>query len=122
MQIHNIPRNTKGETRIFFIFSKKAMIYTVIGAIVGFPIYMLLKLCGVNQYMSLIAILVFAFIGFSIGTFRFPEIGTLRSSTSIGGEAIDDVIRRFIQFKMKGKKIFINYSNESTKEESVNGK
>ena len=32
MATHMIPRNTKGEGRILFIFSTKAMIYTVVGA------------------------------------------------------------------------------------------
>ena len=31
MGTHMIPRNTKGEGRILFIFSTKAMIYTAIG-------------------------------------------------------------------------------------------
>lgn len=31
MGTHMIPRNTKGEGRILFIFSTKAMIYTAVG-------------------------------------------------------------------------------------------
>lgn len=32
MGTYMIPRNTKGEGRILFIFSTKALIYTVVGA------------------------------------------------------------------------------------------
>lgn len=31
MGTHMIPRNTKGEGRLLFIFSNKALIYTVVG-------------------------------------------------------------------------------------------
>ena len=31
-----LPRNVKGEGRILFIFSTKALIYTAVGATIGF--------------------------------------------------------------------------------------
>ena len=43
MGTYMIPRNTKGEGRILFIFSTKALIYTVVGGLIGMPFYYLFK-------------------------------------------------------------------------------
>ena len=45
-----------------------------------------------------------------------PEIGSFKFSKVVGGENIDDIIKRAIMFKKKGKKIYIY-----TKEEEKNG-
>ena len=42
MRTYEIPRNYKGEGRILFIFSTKALIYTVIGAAIGLIFYLYL--------------------------------------------------------------------------------
>ena len=39
MGTYNIPRNVKGEGRILFIFSTKALIYTSVGGLLGLPFY-----------------------------------------------------------------------------------
>ena len=39
MATHMIPRNTKGEGRILYIFSTKAIIYMAIGLVIGLPFY-----------------------------------------------------------------------------------
>ena len=36
MGTYNLPRNVKGEGRILFVFSTKALIYSTIGAVAGF--------------------------------------------------------------------------------------
>ena len=48
MQVHEIPRNYKGEGRILYIFSIKALIYTGIGAIIGTLPYIILKMLGIQ--------------------------------------------------------------------------
>ncbi len=127
MGTYNIPRNTKGEGRFLYIFSTKALIYTVIGAIVGLPIYLMLGAFGIGFLVRLIVLAAFGLIGFSIATFKFPEVGSLRSATSIGGENIDDVIRRFIKFRNKNQKVYVNtpdkekVEKKDTKEEIING-
>ena len=116
MGTYNIPRNVKGEGRILFIFSTKSLIYSGIGAAVGFPIYFILSLMN----MSIIGIIVMAFmalIGFIIGTFKIPEIGALKSTKTIGGEKIDDIIKRAYLFRKKKNKIYL-YTKE---EEKKNG-
>ena len=48
MGTYMIPRNTKGEGRILFIFSTKALIYTVVGGLIGMPFYYLFKFIKMN--------------------------------------------------------------------------
>lgn len=115
MGTYNIPRNVKGEGRILFIFSTKSLIYSVIGAVVGLPIYFIFSI--VNMHVVGIIIMAFiALIGFAIGTFKFPEIGAIKFSKTVGGENIDDIIKRAIKFKKNGNKIYLY-----TKEEKKNG-
>ena len=115
MGTYNIPRNVKGEGRILFIFSTKSLIYSVIGALVGLPFYLIFSSLNITL-AGIIAMAFFALIGFIIGTFKFPEIGILKFTKSIGGENIDDVIKRTFKFKQKGNRMYIY-----TKEEEKNG-
>lgn len=115
MGTYNIPRNVKGEGRILFIFSTKALIYTTIGVGVGLPIYFIFAALGLHV-VGIIGILLCALIGFSIATFKFPEIGVLKFTKKVGGENIDDIIKRAIKFRKKGNRIYLY-----TKEEEKNG-
>ncbi len=115
MGTYNIPRNEKGEGRILFIFSTKALIYTTVGVGVGLIFYFLLAAFNLHL-VGIVIVALFALIGFSIATFKFPEIGILKFTKKVGGENIDDVIRRAIKFRKKGNKIYLY-----TKEEEKNG-
>lgn len=115
MGTYNIPRNVKGEGRILFIFSTKSLIYTAIGAMIGFPFYLLLSKLKITL-IGIIVVAFFALIGFLIGTFKFPELGAIKFTKVVGGENIDDIIKRAFMFKKKGKKIYLY-----TKEEEKNG-
>lgn len=112
MGTHMIPRNTKGEGRILFIFSTKALIYTVVAGLIGMPFYYLFKLLNINM-VGLIIVAVLALLGFCIGTFKIPDSEGLKITRLVGGENIDDVILRYIKFKKKKNKIYI------TKEEEI---
>ncbi len=115
MGTYNIPRNVKGEGRILFVFSTKSLIYSAIGAVIGLPFYFLFSALNLTIVgMGVMAII--AFIGFIIGTFKFPEIAALPFTKKIGGENIDDIIMRAIKFKRKGNRVYIY-----TKEEEKNG-
>ena len=72
MNTYNLPRNVKGEGRILFIFSTKALIYTAIGAGVGIIFYIIFTLLGVG-YSGLVIMGIFGLIGFIIGTFKIPN-------------------------------------------------
>ena len=112
MGTHMIPRNTKGEGRILFIFSTKALIYTIVGAGVGLPFYYLFKFIKLGSVGIAITIIL-ALLGFCIGTFKMPNAEGLKMTKLVGGENIDDIILRYIKFKKKKNKIYI------TKEEDV---
>ena len=111
MATHMIPRNTKGEGRILFIFSTKALIYTVVGAGVGFPIHYVINKMGI-QYVGFLVMGFFGLIGYSIGTFKVPNSATFKATRLVGGENIDDIIIRYIKFKRRKNKIYITKEEE----------
>lgn len=112
MGTYMIPRNTKGEGRILFIFSTKALIYTVVGGLIGMPFYYMFKFMKMSV-VGIVIIAILALLGFSIGTFKIPNSDGFKVTRLVGGENIDDVILRYIKFKRKKNKIYI------TKEEEV---
>ena len=115
MGTYNLPRNVKGEGRILFIFSTKALIYSTIGAAIGIPIYLRFSAFKLNL-VGLIFIIFFALIGFIIATFKVPEIASLQATKKVGGEDIDEVIKRFVKFKSQHNKIYV-YEREKKVEE-----
>ena len=115
MGTYNIPRNVKGEGRILFIFSVKSMLYSAAGALLGMPFYLLFSLLNI-KVVGVVILIFLAVLGFVIGTFKFPEIGSLKFTKIVGGENIDDIIKRAILFRNKGNKIYLY-----TKEEEKNG-
>lgn len=111
MGTYNLPRNVKGEGRILFIFTGKSMIYTVVAGGVGLLFYFILSLFGL-KLIGLIITAFFALIGFTIGTLKVPNLEKFSFTKKTGGENLDDVIRRAIKFKTKGKKIYIYKEEE----------
>lgn len=112
MGTYMIPRNTKGEGRILFIFSTKALIYTVVGGLIGMPFYYLFKFIKMNM-VGIVIVALLALIGFVIGTFKIPNAEGFKVARLVGGENIDDVILRYIKFRKKKNKIYV------TKEEEI---
>ncbi len=106
MGTYNLPRNVKGEGRILFIFTTKSLIYTAIGAGVGLIFYLIFKIMKLGL-VGMIAILLFALIGYGIGMLKVPNIGILKATKVVAGENLDDVIKRVIKFKQKKNKIYI---------------
>lgn len=110
MGTYNIPRNVKGEGRILFIFSTKSLIFTGAGTVIGLPFYFLFSVLGINM-VGIIITVFFALVGFIIATFKFPELAGLKFTQKVGGENIDNIIKRAIMFKKNGNKIYI-YTKE----------
>ena len=54
MRTYEIPRNYKGESRILYIFSTKALIYTIAGMGIGLIFYFILNALGM-QFAGIIA-------------------------------------------------------------------
>ena len=115
MGTYNIPRNVKGEGRILYIFSKKGIIYTMIGALIGTPFYLLFNAIGIT-FIGVIIIILLALLGFIIGTFKVPETTAFEITRKTGGENIDDVIKRAFKFYKNKRRIYI-YKEEETKDE-----
>lgn len=111
-----IPRNVKDEGRILFIFTGKSLIYTAVGALLGGLIYLLLSAISLAM-VGLIIMLIFALIGFAIGTFKIPEIAAFKFTKKTGGENIDEIILRAIKFKRNNNNIYVYQEEEETKDE-----
>ncbi len=106
---YNLPRNVKGEGRILFIFSRKALIYTAIGATIGFVLKILFDILNIG-FVGIIAMIVLALLGFIIGTLKIPNTTAFDITKKTGGENIDDVLKRLIKFKMKKRKNLYIYT------------
>lgn len=123
MGTYNLPRDVKGEGRILFIFSTKALIYTAIGGGIGVLIYLILNLIGLGL-IGIVMIGLLGLIGFIIGTFKIPDTNTFEITRKTGGENIDDVIKRAFKFKMQKNRVYV-YQKEETiekEEETKDGK
>ena len=118
MGTYNLPRDVKGEGRILFIFSAKALVYTAIGAALGLPFYLIFSIVSLG-YVGIACIVILGLLGFAIGAFKMPDTSNFKITQSTGGENIDDVIRRGIKFKMQKNRIYI-YENDM-KEEKEKG-
>ena len=114
MNSYNIPRNVKGEGRILFVFSTKALIYTFAGMLIGTIFYIIFSILKMNT-VGVVFIVSFGVIGFVIATFKIPDTTAFEFTKKTGGENIDDVIKRFLRFKMQKGKIYI-YDRDRTEE------
>ena len=120
---YNIPRNTKGEGRFFYIFSTKALIMTIIFALVGlipaFCIYMCISLTGKRASLAIIILItsvIFGAIGFAISSFKVPDSNNFEITRKTGGEYIDQILIRYFKFKMKRNKIYTLFTEENKDE------
>ena len=72
MGTYQVPRDVKGEGRILLIFSKKAILYTIIGVGIGFIFQLIFSIIKL-QIVGYILMGIFGVIGFIIGTFKMPD-------------------------------------------------
>ena len=93
MGTYNLPRNVKGEGRILFIFSAKALVYTFIGVCVGLIFYLIFSLVNLST-VGIVIVGVLGLLGFIIGTFKMPDSTAFEITKKTGGENIDDVITK----------------------------
>ena len=112
MASYNIPRNTKGEGRILFIFSTKALVYTIVGVGIGSIFYLIFRLIGLGV-VGVVLMSIFGFLGFAAATFKVPQIRGVKATKDVGGEKIDEIITRAIKFKLKKTKQYVLYNSES---------
>ena len=103
---YSVPRSVKGESRIFYIFSIKSLLFTAGFAMVGLFIGYILKAIGFGGAVMLVITGIFGIIGFCVGALSIPDspiVGNLRKA---GGEPISDILIRTVMFKGK-KKIYL---------------
>ncbi len=108
MSTYNIPRDTKGEGRILFIFSTKALMYAGIGIGIGWIFYFLFDLIGLSV-VGIIIMAILGGVGFSIATFNIPNITKIDVAKKNAGQSIDEVLRRYLKFRMKKVKKYALY-------------
>lgn len=119
MGTYYIPRNLRGETRILYIFTVKSLITTAIGGIlVGGPLFLLIGMALGQKTIGFIVMGVCAVIGWAIGAIKIPTVAGLPFTKNIGGESLDEIIRRYVKFKASKKLYtYINLKPElNTKE------
>lgn len=92
------------------IFSTKSLIWTAGTSVVGLILFSLIKSIGFTKF-GIAVLIVFALIGFIIGTCKMPRIDSLKLSRQTEGENLDEIIKRAIKFKMKKNKIYV-YAKE----------
>ena len=112
MNVYEIPRNTKGEGRIIFIFSTKGFFWTIGGVLIGLIFKFIFNLVGLKM-LGIIFVVLFGVIGFIIGTCKVPETNAFEITKKTGGENIDDVIKRFFKFKFSKGKIYLYDEDKS---------
>lgn len=109
MGTYNIPRNLRGETRILIIFSVKSLITTAIGALIGLIFLLIFSMVGI-KVVGVIIMAIFALIGYAIGAVKIPTVAGLPFTKKVGGESVDEIIKRYFKFRMN-KKIY-TYTKE----------
>lgn len=114
MSTYLIPRNTKGENRILMIFSTKALIYSAIGASIGFVFYLIFNVISLGV-IGIVLTVVLALIGFCIGTLKVPKLEKFNVTRQTAGENIDDVILRAVKFYKDKNRIYV-YKGGKTKD------
>ena len=126
MAMYEIPRNTKGEGRILYIFSTKALIYTVAGMLLGFGFKWLLGLIGKNVTIGVANVLngigVFFIIflgalGFILGTFKVPQIDKFEITRKAAGVNLDTVVKEYIKFSLKKDKYYTYDTSDLIRQE-----
>lgn len=63
MGTYNLPRNVKGEGRILFIFSTKALIYTFVGIVIGYFISIIFSMINL-RVVGYVIIAILGLAGF----------------------------------------------------------
>ncbi len=98
MRSYLIPRNVKGETRILTYFTPKSFAFTVAGILFGTVIFFIFNLLTL-KVTGIILLGIISLISFIIGALKIPETNAFAFFKDTGGEAIDDIIRRYVKFK-----------------------
>ena len=96
------------------IFTTKSLIYTVATGAFGLIFYYIFaSLLGIT-WLGIGLTILFALVGFIIGTFRIPDTNAMEITRKLGGEEIDKAFLRWWKFKKKGNVIYTYLKDEDT--------
>ena len=96
------------------IFTTKSLIYTSITGAFGLGFYYLFaRLLGLT-WLGIGIALLFAGIGFVVGTFKIPDTNSMEITRKVGGEEIDKAFFRWLRFKQKGRVIYTYLGEDET--------
>lgn len=115
MGTYVIPRNLKGETRLLMIFSIKSLITTAVGAGIGAVVYFIVGVMMSQRVAGLIVLGILALIGFGVGSIKIPTLAGIPFTKKVGGESIDEIVKRYAIFRTKKRKYSYYYSKEGEK-------
>ena len=121
MGTYRVPRNTKGESRILIIFSTKALIYTIVGIVIGYFINYVLKLLGIGT-IGIIIMAILGVVGFTLASLKIPYISAIPITKDVAGEYIDEILIRYYKFMKQSKRIYVAQKSKEKEEESKNDK
>lgn len=109
MGTYYIPRNLRGEARIFYIFTVKSLITTVCGLGLGAIFLFIFSALGL-KLVGVILTAIFGLLGFGVGAIKIPTLSGIPITKKIGDEPLSEIITRWIKFK-KNKKMYV-YTKE----------
>lgn len=116
---HEIPVDSKSETRLLVIFSLRALATTAIGLMLGLIIGIVFSIFFSSTQSKFIFAAVFGVIGFLIGTFKIPEINKIPITKEVSGMYVYEAVFAYMKFKSR-RKLYV-YSktkiSDETKEE-----
>lgn len=108
---HEIPVDSKSETRLLVIFSLRALATTAIGLFIGLLIGILFT--PVFASAKITFAIIFSVIGFIVGTFKIPEISGIPFTKEIAGMYSYEAVFAYIKFKSR-RKLYV-YSKPKNK-------
>ena len=103
MGTYYIPRNVKGETRILYIFTIKALITTIAGAMIGLLFYFIFSMIGM-KVVGIAITAILSLIGYGIGMIKIPNLAGIPVTKKIGGDPLSEIILKFLKFKKNRKR------------------
>ena len=88
------------------IFTTKSLIYTSITGAFGLIFYYIFSTLFGLTWLGIGMAVLFAAIGFIVGTFKIPDTNSMELTRKLGGESIDKAFLRWWKFKKKGNVIY----------------
>ncbi len=108
--LHQIPFDSKSETRLFVIFSLRAIATTTIGMLLGIFIGSFFYILGLTK-LFILSIILCGLAGFIIGTFKTPNIKSMPVTEELTDMYPYEVALKKWKFNQR-KKIYVIYKGE----------